>query len=254
MASRKTSHCLTGIICVLSTICMAGCLEMYTIPKILTPCGRPVTLTCNIVSKVDLNIKQLFWMEKKELCDYTKEIQNGTDFECKRLSYKNGDQRIYNYSLTFSNIQPKHKGTYHCKLRAAEGVLNDKTIVRVQKCVGNVSTDVTPDEGTCTFKDVFPEPIIRWNQDYDNLTHLSKTTITESVEGLFTAVSTLKLKKDSSNRAWYNCSLFMSVENEKNETEVQWMRSLAFPPNGGHELTGHWFGVMLAMVWRLLLT
>ncbi|KAJ0000826.1 hypothetical protein NQD34_005846 [Periophthalmus magnuspinnatus] len=251
MASARIQRGVFGIFCLLSTLSIADAMEMHTIPKILTQCGRNLTLNCDVTAKSDLNIKKFYWMEKKDICEYTEENQTSSDFECKGLSYTNPAGRIYNYSLTIINIQPKHKGTYHCKLRSNEGVLNDKTIVRVQNCVGNSSNDVSTTERSCTFKDVYPEPIIHWNLGHENLTHLAVTKVTENADGLFTAVSTLTLKKDPTNPNQYNCSLFFSLENEKNETHVQWARSQSF--SDGHKVIGQWFGVMLVLVLGIVL-
>ncbi|KAJ0058397.1 hypothetical protein NL108_013883 [Boleophthalmus pectinirostris] len=252
MASVRIQCGLFGILCLLSTLSKADAMEMYTVPKVLAQCGWNLTLNCDITAKGALDIKRFLWMEKKEICEYTQKIQNGTDFECRRLSYTYPAGKIYNYSLTIFNIQPKHKGTYHCKLGSKEGTMNGKTILRVQNCAGNSSTSVSTTVGSCTFKDVYPEPIIFWNQGYDNLTHLAETTVTlNETTGLYTAVSTLKLKKDPSIPYHYNCSLFLNLDNEKNETKVEWVRSLSF--SDGHKVIGQWFGVMLAMVFGMIL-
>ncbi|CAL1588955.1 unnamed protein product [Knipowitschia caucasica] len=251
MASVRTDSGFFVIFCLLSTLSTADLsgsfeMEMYTIPKILATCGQNLTLECDIAAEKDIEIKTFFWMEKQEICFYETENQTGPDFECRGLSYTKNSERYYNYSLTIFNVQPKHKGTYHCKLRSKQGVLNGKTIVRVQKCVGNTSTDVTPTEGSCSFKDVFPEPVVFWNQGLENLTHLAETKVMQSAEGLFSVVSKIELKKDPSNPDHYNCSLWMPLENDKNETQVQFVRAMSF--SDAHKLCGHLCGVMLPLL------
>lgn len=232
----------------LSALSITGGLEMYTIPKYLATCGENLTLKCDVVAEEDLDIKRFYWMEKKDICDWEEKI-NETDFECESVTNKT-TPRIYNFSLTIYNVQPKHKGTYHCKLRAKEGVRNDKTILRVQKCVGNSTASKANGEATCTFKDVFPRPSVVWNRGLENLTHLAKTEVTENAEGLFTAVSTIKLEGPSTPDR-YNCSLEMPVENMNNVTVVQAVQSLSF--SGGYMVIAHWFGIMLAMVLLMLM-
>lgn len=216
---------------------------MYTIPKYLATCGENLTLKCDIVAEDELDIKKFHWMD---ICNWQEET-NQTDLECNSTSYK-ASQMIYNFSLTILNVQPKHKRTYHCKIHSNEGVKNDKTILRVQKCVGDSSSGKTSDEATCTFKDVFPEPSVEWRRDLENLTHLAKTTLTSNAEGLFTVVSTIELQQGSSKN--YSCSLVMPVENEMSQTVFEAVKSL--PISGGYMIAAHWLGVMLAIVLSLL--
>lgn len=214
---------------------------MKTIPKYLATCGERVTLMCNIEAQDKLNIQKLEWMH---ICKWQEEA-NRTDLECNSTSEK----VMYNFSLTILNVQPKHNGTYHCKLHSNEGMKNGKTILRVQKCVGDSSSGKTSDEATCTFKDVFPEPSrVEWSRDLENLTHLAKTSLTNNTEGFFTAVSTVKLQQGSSNN--YSCSLVMPVENEMSQIMVEAVKSL--PISVGYMIAAHWLGVMLAIVLSLL--
>ncbi|XP_072298624.1 uncharacterized protein [Eucyclogobius newberryi] len=232
---------LLGIMCLLSTLSIAGGLEMYTIPKILATCGENVTLKCDITTDSALDIKEFNWKEKKDICDWGVE-KNRTDMACANMTSKNS----YNYTLSIFNIQPKHKGTYHCKLRSKEGVKNGQTIVRVQKCVGQTSVSVSSTEGTCVFENIFPKPVkVMWKQGYESILDLS-TNVTENTDGLFTAVSTVRLRKDPLHKDPYNCSLLVPTENEMNQTTVEVVRFLTFA--GGENLIAHWFGVMLALV------
>lgn len=249
MASIRIQHGLFGLLgmlWLLSALSITGGLEMVTKFKYLATCGENLTLECKVESNDDLDIKRFYWMEKKDICDWGEKV-NDTEFECESISNKS-TLWVYNFSLTILNVQPKHKGTYHCKLRAKEGVKNDKTILRVQKCVGNSESGVTSEEAKCTFEDVFPEPRVEWTLGTENLTHLAKTTMTENTKGLLTVVSTIKLQTSNTNN--YNCSLVMPIENENNETVVQAVRSLNF--SGGYMVIPHWFGVVLAMVLGML--
>ncbi|XP_072298207.1 uncharacterized protein [Eucyclogobius newberryi] len=256
MASLRIQHCLLGILCLFPTLSIAGEIELYTDHKVVAVCGQTVELPCNVLAKdhADIDIKSLTWMMSKDYCDYTMTNQSGPGFKCQKLSYSKPVGRIYNYTLSIFNIQPKDQGTYHCKLRSKEGVANGKTIVRVQQCLGNSSYHVTSTEATCTFEDVYPAPIIHWTQGYNNYTNQQKLNVTVTPEGRFTAVSTIKLgTKKNPESICYHCSLFLVLENAENdnETEFYYMRSESFA--GGHKLMGHWFGVMLAMVLGVLL-
>lgn len=186
-------------------------------------------------------------MENKDICDWKKDA-NETDFKCE---FSSGSGSFYNFSLTIFDVQPKHKGTYHCKLHTTGGMKNNKTILRVQQCVGKAVSNTTTDGASCTFRDVFPEPTVEWSRGTENLTHLATTTVTTNAEGYFTLVSTIKVVKDPSNTAALNCSLLMPLENEMNQTIVQSVRSLKV--NGSYMLIAHWFGVILAVALGMLM-
>lgn len=217
---------------------------MNTIPKHVTTCGQNVTLMCHIVAENELNILKLHWMD---ICKWQEET-NRTDFKCNSTSHKDELMMIYDFSLTILNVQPKHMGTYHCKLHAREGMKNNKTILRVRNCVGDSSSAKTSDEATCTFKDVFPEPSVKWSRDLEIVTDLAQTSLTNNTDGLFTAVSTIKLQQGSSNN--YSCSLVMPFENEMSQTVVKVVKSL--PISVGYMISAHWIRVMLAIVLSLL--
>lgn len=217
---------------------------MDMVHKYLASCGENLTLECKVEASGPLDIKRFYWMEKKDICDWN-EPTNETDLECRSAI---GAMNVYNFSLTIFDVQPKHKGTYHCKLRSKEGVENGKTVLRVQKCVGDSDNGMTTSGATCTFKDVFPESTVAWTRGSENLTDQATTTVTENAEGFFTLVSTIKVATSTSD---LKCSLMMPVENEANVTMVQAVKSLKV--NGGYMLIAHWAGVMLAMVLGMLM-
>ncbi|KAJ0000825.1 hypothetical protein NQD34_005845 [Periophthalmus magnuspinnatus] len=231
-----------GLLGLLSTLSAVGGLELLTIPKILTTCGENVTLRCDVTTDSALEITELSWKLSKDICTWG-QSSKVAGIECMNASSTNS----YNYSLTIYNVQPKHKGTYHCQLRSKQGSANGQTIVRVQKCVSNSTANVTSTNGTCIFNDVYPKPEkISWKQGNDDSIGNSATTkITENADGKFTAISTIKLRKNPS-LGLYNCSLLVPTENEMNVSMVQTLRSMTFA--GGDGLIAHWVSLMLAMV------
>lgn len=242
---------LLGMLWLLSALSVLADLEMDLVPKYLATCGENLTLTCKVESDELMDMKRFYWMEKKDICDWEESI-NATDMECNStFAQRSASSFFYNFSLTIFNVQPKHKGTYHCKLRAKEGVKNKKTILRVQKCVGNASSVATTDVATCTFNGVFPRGSVEWSRGTENLTHLATTQMTENDEEYFTVVSTITVAKDPSNTASLNCSLVMAIENEMNETVVQAVRTLQV--SGSYMLMAHWFGVILAIALGMLI-
>uniref|UniRef100_A0AAV2KL25 Ig-like domain-containing protein n=1 Tax=Knipowitschia caucasica TaxID=637954 RepID=A0AAV2KL25_KNICA len=191
MACMRFQHFgLLGILW-LPVFCIVGGLEMYTVDKVLATCGDNVTLPCNITTEVALDIKEFKWMEKNDICHWGVE-KNLTSMQCANVTSQNS----YDFPLTIFNIQPEHKGTYHCKLRSKEGTKNGQTIVRVQKCVGDALVNVSSAEGTCLFEGVYPKPtVVLWKQGHDeSVQHWSKTDVKENADGFFTAVSTIKLR------------------------------------------------------------
>lgn len=251
MASTWFQHGLFdlfGIVWLLSMHGITGGLEMHTIPKYLTTCGENVTLRCTVISKINLrSIKFFYWMKtnEKPIC-YWNNSTNQTDTDCK-ISFISKSQTVDSFQLTIFNVQPKHQGTYHCKLHAKEGMKDNEIDVRVQMCYGSPSRKLTDTELTVTFPDVFPRPRVLWSRGQDNLTLQNKTNITENTEGKFTVVSSIK--RDLSQPLNYTCSLLMDVEKENETVEIQ-VQSISF--SGGYMVHAHWFSVMLVMVWGSL--
>lgn len=248
MASVRIQHglfVLLGMLWLRSALSKPDGVELDLVPKYLASCGENLTLECKVKANEELEIKRFYWMEKKDICEWMKDT-NETGMECES-EVSQGSVKIYNFSLTIFDIQPKHKGTYHCKLQYKGGAENGKTVLRVQKCVGSATTD----GASCTFNNVFPKPTVEWIRGTENLTHLATTDVTENAEGYFTVVSTIKVVKDPSNTAALNCSLLMPIENEMNETIVQAVRSLSV--NGSYMLIAHWFGVLLAIALGILM-
>ncbi|KAJ0058385.1 hypothetical protein NL108_013881 [Boleophthalmus pectinirostris] len=233
---------LFGLLGVLSTLCAVEMLEMHTNPAIVTTCGENVTLRCDVTTNGALDITEFSWKDSKDICNWGQPTSQ-TDIQCMNKTSTNS----YNYSLTIYNIQPEHKGTYHCQLRSKQGSRNGQTIVRVQNCIGNSKVRVTSTNGTCIFEEVFPKPImVLWKQHYDeSVYYWATTTVKENNNGKFTVISTIRLRKDPTH-GLYTCSLMLSFENELGEQKLDIARNITFA--GADSLTVHWFGVMLAMV------
>lgn len=217
---------------------------MRTIPKYLATCGQNVTLFCTVTADIDLLIRRFYWMKTRDICYWDKGT-NQTDMEC-ATSFNNTVQKVYSFPLTIFNVQPKHEGTYHCKLHAREGMKNNQTVLRVQMCYGSPSSEVTDTELSVRFTNIFPRPRVVWSRGQDDLTHdaTTNTNITENSEGTFTVVSTIK--RDTSQPLNYNFSLWMSVEQE-NQTPVE-MQVQHINFSGGHMVAMHWFSVLIVMV------
>ncbi|KAJ0058396.1 hypothetical protein NL108_013880 [Boleophthalmus pectinirostris] len=184
---------LFGLLSVLSTLSAAENLKMHTIRGLMTTCGDNVVLRCNVTTDGALDITEFSWKDSKDICNWGQPT-NRTDMQCMTATSTNS----YNYSLTIYNIQPKHTGAYHCQLHSKQGSRNGKTFVQVHKCVGKSTVRVNSTDGTCIFEDVFPRSGVSWKQgNDDSISHLATTTVTENEKGLFTVVSTMKVKKGS---------------------------------------------------------
>lgn len=238
---------MIGILWLLSTLSITGSLEVHTVAKYLATCGENLTLSCDVVADNALEIKRFYWMEKQDICDFGEDTDR-TDFRCNGTSSK-ATPMIYKFSLSISDVQPRHEGTYHCKLRAKEGVKNNKTVLRVQKCVGDSTSGKTAEEATCTFKDVYPASSVQWSRGGENLTHLATTEVKKNAEGKFTVISSVKLQTEPSDSDDYDCSLVMPVENERNQTVAQTLKSLK--NSGGRMATAQ--RLILAIVFGTLL-
>lgn len=245
-------HGLFGLACTiwfLSALSVAGSVDIRTIPKIRASCGQNLTLTCNVNSTQPLDIKEFFWMEKeKQICQWGGP-SNQTNMVCRNTSAGG----VYNFTLTILNVMPLHKGTYHCKLRAKEGVKNDQTIVRVQKCLGESDSAASHTEATCTFKDVFPSAKVKWFQGTSPVdASVFNVTTTEKEDSLGRFTITSRVKWNPSKREPYNCSLWMDIENPDNTTTAQMVRS--FMVSGrGCMFNVHWLCVVMMMMLGLLM-
>lgn len=217
---------------------------MHTVPKYLATCGENVNLFCNVTTEDELSIKRFYWMQAKDICDWDTST-NQSDVNC--TSVINTDPRVYTFLLTIFNVQPKHKGTYHCKLHSKDGMKNDKTILRVHKCYGSPNKQVTDTELSVRFPDVFPRPRVVWSRGNDNLTLEATTTITENAEGTFTVLSSIK--RDAALPLNYTFALFMDVEQENQNPAEMLVQNINF--SGGHTIALHWFTVVFIVLLQL---
>lgn len=189
-------------------------------------------------------------MKTADICYWDKgTIQSDIGCSFNTTVFNGTVQREYSFPLTIFNVQPKHEGIYHCKLYAREGMKNNKTILKVQKCYGSPSSEVTDTELTVRFSGVFPRPRVIWSRGQDNLTFEGITDITNNTEGTFTVVSSIQ--RDRSLPLNYSFSLLMDVENQNQTTEETQVQRIDF--SGGHMVIVHWFSVVLVMVWGSLI-
>ncbi|KAK7939684.1 hypothetical protein WMY93_003010 [Mugilogobius chulae] len=175
--------------CLLSTRSTVGGVEMYTPPKVFAVCGQNVTLSCLVISETVLDEAEFTWKESKDLCGSS----NSSDIKCEKGVKVVDSTHQYNLSLVFTNVQPHHKGTYHCKLNSKQGTKNSETILRIQSCVGKTSVSVTSEVGTCKFEDVYPKPqtVLWWHGGTRRET--LKTEMIENPDAKYTVISSVKL-------------------------------------------------------------
>lgn len=103
-------------------------LRLLTNSWVQAECGQTLNLTCevNSTNPAGLIIKTLEWVHRKATCDYSP-AKTDHGLYC---HLQNETSPILLLG-TLTNITPDDGGEYICKMHSNQGIVNEKTLVKV---------------------------------------------------------------------------------------------------------------------------
>ncbi|XP_029946506.1 selection and upkeep of intraepithelial T-cells protein 2-like [Salarias fasciatus] len=207
-AVRTPEPCVftwVSIFGLISAVGVAVCqaVQLRTAPRVAAHCGQNVTLTCDVNSSQQLNIKQFRWLRKGTVCEYERD-QTGQELQCETTKTEPSHHRL---TLTLINLRPIDAGTYTCRLHSSQGVKNNTTVVEVQECRGNLTHFMNGSLAECSFRGVYPGGVVHWFQGEANLTDSCSTKQEVDQQGLYNVMSMIEVERGNSTQP-YNCSLW----------------------------------------------
>ncbi|KAK5856514.1 hypothetical protein PBY51_008103 [Eleginops maclovinus] len=155
-----------SIIWFISGIAVSQMLNLKTVSPVAARCGENVTLTCNVSSSSEIEIKFFAWNAgNKSLC-----TKDGPHDDPKvKCEYIYGRQ-LQTLTLTLLNVMPIDQGAYSCKLRSNYGPAFHKTDVKVQDCLETSGHNINESRAECWFNGVYPVGTVHWSQGEVNFT------------------------------------------------------------------------------------